>query len=150
MRARLARRHAPAREAPPPPAVAEAIGAVVRLVAGEKADLSGIALDMDGVPPFEARVYERTRAIPPGATATYGEVAIDLGGRQLARDVGQALGRNPFAIVVPCHRVVAAGGKKGGFSAVGGTATKLRLLEIEARAAGDILPLRLPFPAPRP
>jgi len=97
-----------------------------------------VALDWTGVGAFERRVYEVARAIRPGATLTYGEVAARLGETPLAaREVGQALGRNPFPIVVPCHRVVAAGGKSGGFSARGGAATKLKLLRIEgAEAAG--------------
>jgi methylated-DNA-[protein]-cysteine S-methyltransferase len=82
-------------------------------------------------------VYEIARTIPPGATLSYGEIAARLGMRGSARAVGQALGRNPFPIVVPCHRVLAAGGKLGGFSANGGVATKLRMLSIE----GAVLPL---------
>jgi methylated-DNA-[protein]-cysteine S-methyltransferase len=92
---------------------------------------------MDGVPPFDRQVYEVARTIRPGATLTYGQVAARVGEPGLARDVGQALARNPFPIVVPCHRVLAAGGKLGGFSARGGAATKRRLLAIEAvHAAG--------------
>jgi methylated-DNA-[protein]-cysteine S-methyltransferase len=86
---------------------------------------------MDAVEPFEQRVYEVARTIPAGQTLTYGQIATRLGDRLLARDVGQALGRNQFPIVVPCHRVLAASGKLGGFSAPGGVATKQRLLEIE-------------------
>ena len=93
--------------------------------------LSRIDLDMSAVPDFEQRVYAETRSIPPGETLTYGDIATRLGDVGLSRAVGQALGRNPFAIVVPCHRVLAAGGKSGGFSAVGGVDTKRRLLEIE-------------------
>ena len=90
---------------------------------------------MEGVPPFHRRVYEVARGIPAGATLSYGEVAARLGDKGLARAVGQALGRNPFAIVVPCHRVLAAGGTPGGFSASGGVATKLRMLAIEGARA---------------
>lgn len=85
---------------------------------------------------FHQRVYERTRAIAPGTTLSYGELAGQLGGRGLARAVGQAMGANPFAPVVPCHRVLAAGGRSGGFSATGGARTKLRLLEIEGYRPG--------------
>jgi methylated-DNA-[protein]-cysteine S-methyltransferase len=106
------------------------------LLRGEARDLSAIALDMDGLPSFQRRVYEAARAIPPGETLSYGEVAARLGAPGSARAVGQALGRNPFAIVVPCHRVLAAGGKAGGFSANGGVATKLRLLALEGARAG--------------
>jgi methylated-DNA-[protein]-cysteine S-methyltransferase len=129
--ARMRRRVPDAREAPPPPDVRHALDGIVALLRGETVDLTGVALDMDRVPPFERRVYEVARTIPPGSTLSYGEIASRLGDRGVARDVGQALGRNPFPIIVPCHRVVAAGGKLGGFSARGGVATKLRLLAIE-------------------
>ena len=102
-----------------------------RCLSGAAVDLSTVPLDMERVPAFERRVYEVARTIPPGQTLTYGEVAARLGDPGAAREVGQALGRNPFAVIVPCHRVVAAGGKTGGFSATGGVTTKLRLLEIE-------------------
>jgi O-6-methylguanine DNA methyltransferase len=92
-----------------------------------------VVLDMERVP-VSRRVYEIARAVPAGATLSYGEIAARLGGRDLARDVGQALGRNPFPLIVPCHRVLAAGGKAGGFSANGGVTTKLRLLSIEGLA----------------
>jgi len=135
-RSRLLRRFPDAREAPPPPDVQRALDGIVALLRGEASDLSAVALDMEGVPPFHRRVYEVARTIPPGATLSYGAVAARLGAPGAARAVGQALGRNPFALVVPCHRVLAAGGKAGGFSANGGVATKLRLLAIEGAAAG--------------
>ena len=131
-RARLIRRFPQAHEASPPPAVARALEGIAALLRGERIDLSAVALDLDGVPPFHRRVYEVTRTIAPGVTRSYGEIAARLGAPRSARAVGQALGRNPFAILVPCHRVLAAGGKPGGFSANGGVATKLRLLAIEA------------------
>ena len=130
-RERMLRRFPAAAERPPPPQVQRAIDAIVALLQGEPSDLSAIALDMEGVAPFHRRVYEVARTIPPGKTLAYGEVAARLGAARAARAVGQALGRNPFPIVVPCHRVVAAGGKIGGFSAHGGTATKRRMLAIE-------------------
>jgi methylated-DNA-[protein]-cysteine S-methyltransferase len=130
-RTRLLRRLPKAREAPPPPDIQRAIDGIVALLGGASCDLSDVALDMEEVPAFNRRVYEIARAIPPGATLSYGEIATRLGDPRAARDVGQALGKNPFPIVVPCHRVLAAGGKLGGFSARGGVATKLRLLEIE-------------------
>jgi methylated-DNA-[protein]-cysteine S-methyltransferase len=130
-RARLTRRCPDAREAPPPPEVQAAIEDIVALLSGETRDLSGVALDMERLEKFDRRVYEIARSIRAGETLSYGEIATRLGGRELARDVGQALGRNPFPIVVPCHRVLAAGGKAGGFSANGGVTTKLRLLTIE-------------------
>src|SRR4029079_15568964 len=93
---------------------------------------------MGHVPPFHRKVYEAARAVPPGATLSYGEVAKQIGAASSARAVGQALGRNPFAIVVPCHRVLAAAGRVGGFSANGGVATKLRMLGIEGAHAGRV------------
>ncbi len=130
-RARLRRRFPDAREAPPPPAVQRVIEGIVASLAGEPRPLDDVTLDMEGVPPFHRRVYEVARTIPWGATASYGDIARRLGDPAAARDVGQALGQNPFAIVVPCHRVVAADGTWGGFSARGGVATKRRLLARE-------------------
>ena len=136
-RAHLLRKCPDASEASPPPDVQQVIDDIVALLRGEAIDLSGVALDMARVPDFERRVYAVARTIPPGTTLTYGEIATRLGDRGLARDVGQALGRNPFAIVVPCHRVLAAGGKAGGFSAKGGLTTKLRMLTIERARTSD-------------
>jgi O-6-methylguanine DNA methyltransferase len=129
--ARVLQRFPIAREAAPPPEVARARDRIIALLRGEPGDLSAILLDMDLVPPFHRRVYEAARGIPRGATMTYGALAARIGAAGSARAVGQALARNPFAIIVPCHRVVAAGGRIGGFSANGGTTTKLRLLAIE-------------------
>jgi len=120
--------------ASPPPAVQDAIAAVTALLDGSPprpTDLTHLVLDMDGVPPFHQRVYALARQIPPGETVTYGELARRLGESGAARAVGQALGSNPFAPVVPCHRVLAADGRSGGFSASGGVSTKLRMLLIE-------------------
>jgi len=133
-RARVTRLHPDAREAQPPRDIQQSVDAIVELLRGAHVDLSGLTLDMAGVPDFHRRVYEVARTIPAGATLCYGEIANRLGSRGLARAVGQALGRNPFPIVVPCHRVLAAGGRVGGFSAGGGITTKLRLLAIEGRA----------------
>lgn len=133
-RARLARRFPQAAEMAAPDTVLVAINKVVALLEGhptDPIDLSDIVLDMTGVPPFHQRVYVLSRSMPPGTTMTYGEMAARLGEPGAARAVGQALGHNPFAPVVPCHRILAADGRSGGFSAVGGTRTKLRLLEIE-------------------
>jgi methylated-DNA-[protein]-cysteine S-methyltransferase len=130
-RARMLQRFPAAGEAAPPPEVQRVIDRVVALLRGEASDLSTIALDMDQVPAFHRRVYEAARAIPPGMTLSYGDIAVRVGAPGAARAVGQALGRNPFPIVVPCHRVLAAGGKIGGFSAQGGIATKRRMLAIE-------------------
>ena len=134
-RDRLARRFPDARETAAPPEIQRAIEGITGLLRGEKRDLSSVALDMDHLAPFQRRVYELARGIPAGSTLCYGEIAARLGAPGSARAVGQALGRNPFAIVVPCHRVLAAGGRVGGFSANGGVHTKLRLLALERGAA---------------
>lgn len=149
-RARLVRRLPQAREADPPGEAAAAIVGIVALLRGEARDLSQIELDMDGVPEFHCRVYAAARTIPPGTTVTYGELATLLNEPAAARAVGQALGRNPFPIIVPCHRVLAAGGGTGGFSARGGVATKMRMLSIEKANTGNAPGLfdNLPLAAP--
>ena len=135
-RARLRRRFPSASEAPPTPPVQAAIDGMTALLRGEARDLSDIELDLDALPPFNREVYAVARAIPPGETLTYGQVAARIGQPHAAQAVGKALGQNPFPIVVPCHRVLAAGGKTGGFSADGGVRTKLRMLAIEGAAIG--------------
>ncbi len=130
-RARMARRFPGVAPIDPPAPIRQGIDAIVALMRGEPVDLGFIPLDMDGVPEFHRRVYAIARTIRPGATMTYGELASRTGDPGSARAVGQALGRNPFAVIVPCHRVMAAGGRTGGFSASGGTTTKLTLLAIE-------------------
>jgi methylated-DNA-[protein]-cysteine S-methyltransferase len=140
-RARMERQRPTAREEAAPPEVEAVVADIQRLLGGEAQDLSAVTLDMSEVPDFDRRVYAETRAICRGETLTYGEIATRLGDRGLSRAVGQSLGRNPFPIIVPCHRVIAADGKAGGFSAPGGLATKRRLLEIEgARALHPTLP----------
>ncbi|HEY2709524.1 MAG TPA: methylated-DNA--[protein]-cysteine S-methyltransferase [Caulobacteraceae bacterium] len=129
------RRFPDAVEAPAPTDLAPVIDGIRALMRGEKADLTEAVLDIGRVAEFDAQVFEIARRIPAGATMTYGEIATQLGDRLLARDVGAALGRNPWPIVVPCHRVTAAGGKLGGFSARGGARTKLKLLAIEGAPA---------------
>jgi methylated-DNA-[protein]-cysteine S-methyltransferase len=142
VRARLRRRFAGAVESAPPPVIQAAIERIVGLLSGEHADdLAGIELDLTRVPEFAQQVYAVARRIPPGETRTYGQVATELGDPLLAREVGQALARNPCPIVVPCHRVLAAGGKLGGFSAAGGVQTKQRLLAIERANVAWQLPL---------
>ena len=131
MRARLLQRFPTATETAPPPDVQRAIHAIVALLQGEVDDLSAVNLDVSELSPFHRKVYEVARAIPPGTTLSYGELAERIGMPGAARAVGQALGRNPFPIVVPCHRVLAAGGRIGGFTADGGISTKLRLLSLE-------------------
>ncbi|HLN39631.1 MAG TPA: methylated-DNA--[protein]-cysteine S-methyltransferase [Xanthobacteraceae bacterium] len=149
-RKRICRRFPAAREAVPPADILRAVDDIVALLSGEPRDLTHVAIDIDGVADFNRRVYAIARTIPPGATLSYGEIAERLGDRSLARDVGQALGQNPIPIIVPCHRVLAAGGKSGGFSAPGGVATKLQLLTIEgAQPGGPTLFDRLPLSVPR-
>jgi len=130
-RARMQRRFPTAHESTPPPDVSRVIEGIIALMRGDAVDFSEVALDMEEVPAFHRRVYEVARTIVCGATLTYGEIAKRLGVPAEARDVGEAMGRNPFPIIVPCHRVLAVGGKLGGFSAPGGVATKRRLLAIE-------------------
>lgn len=130
-RARLRLRFPGVPEDVPPPFAADAVRRIRGLLEGEHDDLADIPLDLAGLAPFALRVYALARRIPPGEVRTYGEMARALGEPGAARAVGQALGHNPFAPVVPCHRVLAAGGRPGGFSAEGGAASKLRLLEIE-------------------
>jgi methylated-DNA-[protein]-cysteine S-methyltransferase len=140
-RSRLKRRWPEARETPPPPGVQKVIARVLELLGGAAVDLSDVPIDLARAEDFHRRVYEVARTIPPGQTMTYGEIARRLGAPQESREVGQALGRNPIAIIVPCHRVLGADGKMGGFSAPGGIATKRRILEIEGAAALGAGPL---------
>jgi methylated-DNA-[protein]-cysteine S-methyltransferase len=134
--ARLCRPFGALPQAEPPAFVRQAMARIQALLQGAHDDLADLPLDLRDVPPFHQRVYGVARAIPPGAVLTYGEVAQRLGEPGAARAVGQALGANPFAPVVPCHRVLAAGGRAGGFSAEGGARTKLKLLEIEGACLG--------------
>ncbi len=149
----IARRFPDARETAPPPEIVRAVADIVALLAGEPKDLRSIAVDLDGIAAFDRRVYAVARTIPPGGTLSYGEIAEQLGDRKLAREVAEALSRNPVPLIVPCHRVLAAGGKMGGFSAPGGVRTKLRLLSIEGARYGEpTLFERLPWmaaPLPR-
>lgn len=147
-RQRLLRRFPDARGIALPPQIQRAIDDIVALLAGERRDLTHVRIDTADLPEFNRRVYAVARGIPPGTTLSYGEIAERLGDKALARDVGQALGQNPLPIIVPCHRVLAAGGKMGGFSAPGGIETKLRLLEIEqAQPGGPTLFEHLPLTA---
>jgi methylated-DNA-[protein]-cysteine S-methyltransferase len=149
-RERLRRRFPQAREASPSVDAQRVIDGIVALLTGSQVDFSFARLDTASLSDLQRRVYEIARTIPAGATLTYGEIADRLGDRLLARDVGEALGQNPFPIIVPCHRVLAAGGKMGGFSAPGGVRTKLRLLEIEgAQPGGPTLFADLPLTAPK-
>ena len=147
MRRSLRRRFPSAAESEPPDTVKSAIMAVRRLLAGEPEDLSLIEVDLSPLAEFERQVLKETRRIPPGETRTYGQIALALGAAGAARAVGRALGRNPAPIVIPCHRVLAADGKSGGFSAPGGAITKMKMLEIEGARRGSAPELfeRLPL-----
>lgn len=130
-RVRLRQRHGDPEEAPPPDRIRRATESIVKLLSGQREDLSMIDVDLRDCPDFNRSVYAIARTIPPGATLTYGDIAKRLGGVELSRQVGAALGQNPCPILVPCHRVLAAGDKPGGFSANGGVITKMKLLAIE-------------------
>jgi methylated-DNA-[protein]-cysteine S-methyltransferase len=138
--ARLAGRFPDAAYAEPPAQIAQVIAAVGRLLAGEPVDLTGVMLDEDGLPAFDRAAWAVARTVPPGETITYGQIAARLGDPHAARAVGRAMGANPFPIIVPCHRVLGADGRMGGFSAAGGVEAKARLLSIE-RARIDAAPL---------
>lgn len=138
-RARLSRGRAAAEEtSSPPQTILRVMDDIRALFDGAPRDLAYAALDLGGVTDFDRSVLDLTRAIRPGETRTYGELARDLGDVGLSRRVGQALGRNPVPIIVPCHRVVGANGLMTGFSAPGGTDTKLRLLKIEGALEPDL------------
>jgi methylated-DNA-[protein]-cysteine S-methyltransferase len=132
-RARVKKRFPDAEEAKPPPEIQQIIDGVIALIAGRNIDFSHVVLDHGPLPEFSKRVYEIVRTIPIGHTLTYGDIAKKLGDVSLSREVGQAMGKNPTPVIMPCHRVVAASGKTGGFSAPGGVDTKMKLLSIERR-----------------
>ena len=147
-RAQLIRRHPQAKEAVPPANIQQTVDKIIGLLAGERCDLANVTVDHSAVSDFNRRVYAIARAVPPGETITYGEIADRLGDKTLARAVGQAMGENPTPLIVPCHRVLAANGGSGGFSAAGGVVTKLRLLSIEgAQPTGPTLFEKLPLAA---
>lgn len=135
--ARMAARTAGAAESTPPAAIQRVIASILALLDGDRADLAFVACDFSRIDPFRAKVYAATRAIRPGETRTYGDIALQLGDKLLAQAVGQALGRNPFPIIVPCHRVMGSNGRLTGFSATGGIETKLRMLAIERARIGE-------------
>jgi methylated-DNA-[protein]-cysteine S-methyltransferase len=136
----LLRRTPGARSGAPTPQIAEAIGAVRRYFAGEETDFSAFTLDLGEQAAFFEQIYAAARRVGWGRTTTYGSLAKELGaGPEAARDVGQAMATNPVALFIPCHRVLAAGGKVGGFSAPGGATAKIRMLELEGV---DVRPLK--------
>jgi methylated-DNA-[protein]-cysteine S-methyltransferase len=136
MRSRFARRYSGCAEQAPPEYVYRVRTAVVGHLGGNNRDLAAFPIDLEGVPDFERRVYEAARMIPAGSTMTYGDIATAIDAPGAAQAIGQALAANPIALLVPCHRVVAADGKIGGFSAGGGATTKRRILRIEGSEMG--------------
>ena len=144
---RLLLRHLPdAEEAEPLPAVAEAIDGVKRYFAGEPADFSAVPLDLAGQSDFFRAIYDAARRVHWGETTTYGTIARDLGaGPEMAREVGQAMAKNPVALIIPCHRVLAAGGKVGGLSAPGGASSKLKMLALEGVSFDPPAPVQQSF-----
>jgi methylated-DNA-[protein]-cysteine S-methyltransferase len=142
---RLLVRRAPGAEpGAPPREVAEVVAAVKRYFEGQKTDFSQIVLDLAGEDEFFQRIYAAARQIGWGQITSYGALAKQLGaGPQAARDVGEAMAKNPVPLIIPCHRVLAAGGKIGGFSAPGGSAAKMHMLELEG------VHLQAPQPAQR-
>ncbi|HWE05260.1 MAG TPA: methylated-DNA--[protein]-cysteine S-methyltransferase [Rhizomicrobium sp.] len=131
------RRLPDASPAEPAPEIAKAIAAAKRYFEGERIDFADVALDLDGQEDFFRRIYTALRRVGWGQTTTYGTLAKELGaGPEAARDVGQAMAKNPVPLIIPCHRVLAAGGKVGGFSAPGGAATKVHMLELEGVHVG--------------
>jgi methylated-DNA-[protein]-cysteine S-methyltransferase len=132
----LQRRVANARPGTPPAHVVAAVEAAKRYFAGEQIDFSDLQLDLSGQDAFFKQIYDAARRVGWGRTTTYGTLAKEIGaGPEVARSVGQAMATNPVPLIIPCHRVLAAGGKLGGFSAPGGSATKQRMLELEGSLA---------------
>jgi O-6-methylguanine DNA methyltransferase len=130
-RERLGRKVAGIESTSPPVAIMKLIERVQQHLEGKLDPFLDVPLDLSNMIAFNRDVYDFSRKIPPGATRTYGEVAKGIGQAGSAQAVGKALGQNPIPLIVPCHRILAAGGRPGGFSAPGGTATKSRLLQIE-------------------
>jgi methylated-DNA-[protein]-cysteine S-methyltransferase len=151
-RKRLFRLYPDARETRPPPNVELAIEGIVALLRGEGCDFSDVTLDMSGIQGFNQRVYQMTRAIPRGETRTYGEIAARLRASGAVHSVAQAIARNPFVIIVPCHRVLEAGSYADKISPHGGMISKRRLLSIEGTgcpSSKTLFDVLLPVAPPR-
>jgi methylated-DNA-[protein]-cysteine S-methyltransferase len=152
-RRRLYQLYPEAREQRPPPNVEIAIEGIVALLRGQPADLTDVTLDMTGIHAFNQRVYQVTQAIPRGETRTYGEIAAGLGVAGAVHSVAQALARNPFVIIVPCHRVLEVGSYADRMSPHGGSISKRRLLSIEGARGGTnsktLFDVLLPVAPPR-
>jgi methylated-DNA-[protein]-cysteine S-methyltransferase len=151
-RGRILRQHPEARERRPTPDVEFAIEGIVTLLSGQACDLSDVILDMRGIHAFNQRVYQIMRTIPRGETRTYGEISARLGAPGAVHSVAQALARNPFMIIVPCHRALEAGSYTDKISPNGGLISKRRLLAIEgahATASRTLFEVLLPVAPPR-
>ena len=151
-RKRLFQLYPEARELRPPPNVEIAIEGIIALLRGGERDLSEVTLDMTGIPDFNQRVYDFARTIPRGETRTYAEVASGLRASGAVYSVAQAIGRNPFMIIVPCHRVLEAGHYADKISPNGGAISKRRLLSIEGAqttASKTLFDVLLPVAPPR-
>jgi methylated-DNA-[protein]-cysteine S-methyltransferase len=145
----LRRREPRAERGAATPAVAEAVAAVKRYFEGEETDFSGFQLDLGEQAAFSKQIYAAARRVGWGHTTTYGALTKELGaGPEAARDVGQAMARNPVPLIIPCHRVLAAGGKIGGFSAPGGRTAKIRMLALEGVHVEQVRPVRQADDAP--
>jgi methylated-DNA-[protein]-cysteine S-methyltransferase len=143
---RLLRRAPEATPGEPLAEIAATIAAAKRYFAGEETDFSGVRLDLGDKDPLNKQIYAAARRVGWGRTTTYGALAKDIGaGPEVARDVGTAMAQNPVPLIVPCHRVLAAGGKVGGFSAPGGAATKIRMLELEGVRVAPRPPVQRSF-----
>jgi methylated-DNA-[protein]-cysteine S-methyltransferase len=152
-RRRLFRLYPEAREQRPPLNAEIAIDGITTLLRGEVCDLSDVTLDIGGIPAFNARVYAVTRTIPRGETRTYGDVAASLRASGAAHSVAQAISKNPFMIIVPCHRVLEAGSYADRISPNGGVISKRRLLSIEgahSSSSKTLFEVLLPVAPPRP
>ncbi len=146
----LLRRVAAAKPDQPPLNVMEAIGSARRYFQGERVDFSDLKLSLEGQSELFSKIYEATRKVGWGQTTTYGNLAKSLGeGWEMAREVGQAMARNPLTLIIPCHRILAAGNKIGGFSAPGGVTSKARMLELEGTHIEPLKPSQSPRRNPR-
>jgi methylated-DNA-[protein]-cysteine S-methyltransferase len=137
-RRRLLQQFPEARDLRPPADVDFAIDGIIALLRGQAVDLGDVLLDMSGLPAFNCRVYDATRLIPRGETRIYAEIAASLGASGAVHSVGQAIRRNPFAVLVPCHRVLATAGQTSDFAGSGGIVSKTRLLSIEGALGGRV------------
>lgn len=128
-----------------PAFVIDAMARIRLYATGADVDFTPLPLDFTGIDGFRCAIYRTALKLRQGETTTYGGLADQAGFPTMARETGQALGRNPLPLIVPCHRIVAAGGKIGGFSAPGGVVTKQRLLAHEHAAFAPASPAQATF-----